>query len=122
MKFIIFLGVILSQIVLFGFIPIHNINKPIKSTVIKSSSDEEKYYICSQCCKTKKAASTPWESGCKESSAGMHNYVSVGYAGDVEYDCRYCGATVYLISTSASPNSAISCCGNGGHGHSWVIK
>jgi hypothetical protein len=82
-------------------------------------SADENWYLCSSCCKTKKAASAPWESGCKGSSSGTHNYQFSGKAGSFNYTCRKCDAEVYLTS-STSP-SASKCCATGGT-HSWYHK
>jgi hypothetical protein len=83
---------------------------------LNSNPQELKWYICSNCCKTKKASESPWENGCRQSSSGMHNYQFCGKAGDYNYTCRKCDAEVYL-SNSQSP-AASKCCGSGGT-HSW---
>lgn len=80
---------------------------------------ELKWYICSNCCKTKKATDAPWENGCRESSSGMHNYQFCGKAGDYNYTCRNCDAEVYL-GGSQSP-AASKCCATGGT-HSWYNR
>lgn len=80
---------------------------------------DENWYLCTSCCKTKKATSAPWESGCKSSSSGKHNYQFCGKAGSFNYTCRKCDAEVYLTS-STSP-SASKCCTTGGT-HSWFHK
>ncbi len=79
------------------------------------SSSEENWYICTNCCKTKKATSAPWESGC---SSGQHNYQFSGKAGNYNYTCRNCSAEVYLTS-SQSP-VASKCCK--ASTHSWYHK
>ena len=85
----------------------------------KDLSADENWYLCSSCCKTKKATSAPWDSGCKSSSSGTHNYQFCGKAGNYNYTCRKCDAEVYLTS-STSP-SASKCCETGGT-HSWYHK
>jgi hypothetical protein len=85
----------------------------------KDISVDENWYLCSYCCKTKKAKSAPWEQGCRSSSSGTHNYQFCGKAGDFNYTCRKCDAEVYLTS-STSP-SASKCCETGGT-HSWYHK
>ena len=80
---------------------------------------DENWYLCANCCKTKKATSAPWESGCKSASSGTHNYQFCGKAGNHNYTCRKCDAEVYLTS-STSP-SASKCCETGGT-HSWYHK
>lgn len=77
------------------------------------------WYICSDCCKTKKADSTPQENGCRKRSSGYHNYNVLGIAGDYNYTCRNCDAEIYLTS-STSPGASI-CCANGST-HSWYHK
>ena len=79
-------------------------------------SADENWYLCSNCCKTKKASSSPWDKGCKLSSSGTHNYQFCGKAGDYNHTCRECDAEVYLKQGS-SP-SASKCCATGGT-HSW---
>jgi hypothetical protein len=78
-----------------------------------------KWYLCSNCCKTKKASDAPWENGCRQSSSGMHNYQFCGKAGDYNYTCRKCDAEVYL-GGSQSP-AASKCCASGGT-HSWYNR
>ena len=80
---------------------------------------ELKWYICSNCCKTKKASDAPWENGCRQSNSGMHNYQFCGKAGDYNYTCRKCDAEVYL-GGSQSP-TASKCCASGGT-HSWYNR
>lgn len=82
---------------------------------LKKPSDEN-WYICSHCCKTKKASSAPWLSGCRVSSSGTHNFQFAGKAADFNYTCRKCDAEMYL-SSSQSP-AASRCCATGGT-HSW---
>ena len=77
---------------------------------------DDNWYICANCCKTKKASSAPWESGCKSASSGMHNFQFCGKAGDYNFTCRSCDAEVYLTSIT-SPSASI-CCSTGGT-HSW---
>jgi uncharacterized protein YxeA len=83
------------------------------------NSADENWYLCSSCCKTKKATSAPWENECKSSSYGTHNYQFCGKAGNYNYTCRQCDAEVYLTS-STSP-SASKCCDTGGT-HNWYHK
>lgn len=85
----------------------------------KQNSADESWYLCYNCCKTKKGTSAPWENGCKSSSSGTHNYQFCGKAGDFNYTCRKCDAEVYLTS-STSP-SASKCCATGGT-HTWYHK
>jgi hypothetical protein len=80
-----------------------------------SPESNENWYICTNCCKTKKATSAPWESGC---ISGQHNYQFSGKAGDFNYTCRSCSAEVYLTS-SQSP-SGTKCCKSGTH--TWYHK
>ncbi len=82
------------------------------------TSGDENWYLCSSCCKTKKATSAPWENGCK-SSSGTHNYQFCGKAGNYNYTCRKCDAEVYL--TSSSSPSASKCCASGGT-HTWYHR
>ena len=82
-------------------------------------SGGENWYICANCCKTKQADKTPWESGCSKSSGSTHNFWFCGKAGDFNYTCRKCDASVYL-SSNASP-SASKCCASGGT-HEWFHK
>jgi hypothetical protein len=84
----------------------------------KSLADEN-WYLCSNCCETKKATSAPWESGCKSTSSGTHNFQFCGNAGNYNYTCRKCDAEVYL--TSSTTPSASKCCVTGGS-HSWYHK
>ena len=79
-------------------------------------SSSENWYLCSNCCKTKKATSAPWEKGCKQSSSRTHNYQFCGKAGNFNYTCRKCDAEVYLKQGS-SP-SASKCCAIGST-HTW---
>lgn len=74
---------------------------------------DENWYMCSNCCKTRKATTTPWESGC---TSGQHNYQFCGKAGNYNYTCRNCNAEVYLTNSN-SPNAS-KCCKTGGT-HSW---
>ena len=83
-----------------------------------SEPQEEIWYLCTNCCKTKKASSAPWENGCRQSSAGMHNYQFCGKAGDYNYTCRKCDAEVYLKGSSPA---ASKCCESGGT-HTWYHK
>ena len=85
----------------------------------KDLSADENWYLCANCCKTKKATSSPWESGCKSASSGTHNYQFCGKAGNYNYTCRKCDAEVYLTS-STSP-SASKCCETGTT-HTWYHK
>lgn len=82
-------------------------------------SSSENWYLCSNCCKTKKATSAPWDKGCKQSSSGTHNYQFCGKAGNFNHTCRKCDAEVYLKQGS-SP-SASKCCATGGT-HTWHHK
>ncbi|MFN5371302.1 MAG: hypothetical protein ACK5B6_07555 [Bacteroidia bacterium] len=86
---------------------------------LNSNPKELKWYLCSNCCKTKKASDAPWENGCRQSSSGMHNYQFCGKAGDYNYTCRKCDAEVYL-GGSQSP-AASKCCASGGT-HSWYNR
>jgi len=79
----------------------------------------DNWYICTECCSTKKGSSAPWENGCKESSSGMHNYSFSGNAGNYNYTCRKCGASVELTS-SQSP-AASKCCATG-NTHDWYHR
>lgn len=81
----------------------------------KPSADEN-WYICGNCCKSKKATSAPWESGC---TSGQHNYQFSGKAGNYNHTCRNCNVEVFLTS-STSPNAS-KCCKSGGT-HSWYHK
>lgn len=96
-------------------------NKIERSTSKKETniSNQENWYLCGNCCKTKKSTSAPWESGCRQNSSGMHNYQFCLKAGDVNYTCRNCDAEVYGDKESASP-AASHCCGGGTH--SWYNK
>jgi hypothetical protein len=82
-------------------------------------STDENWYLCSSCCKTKKATFAPWQNGCKVASSGTHNFQFCGKAGDYNYTCQNCDAEVYL--TSSSSPSASKCCETGGT-HKWVHK
>jgi hypothetical protein len=84
-----------------------------------SGNFAKNWYICSDCCRTKNADTTPWENGCKKRSSGMHNFYFVGAAGDYNYTCRNCDAEVYL--TSSSSPAASNCCGSGST-HNWYHK
>lgn len=75
----------------------------------------ENWYLCTNCCKTKKATSAPWENGC---SSGQHNFQFCGKAGDYNITCRKCNAEVYL--TSSQGPSASKCCSGGTH--TWYHK
>ena len=88
-------------------------------TDIENKESNENWYLCSYCCKTKKAKSAPWEQGCRVSSSGTHNYQFSGKAGNFNYTCRKCDAEVYLTS-STSP-SASKCCATGTT-HTWYHK
>lgn len=83
-----------------------------------SSDSQSNWYICNNCCKTKKGSSAPWENGCTSGSSSQHNYRFVGNSGDYNYTCRNCSAEVYLTS-SQSP-SASKCCKSGTH--SWYHR
>lgn len=93
----------------------------VKTKLLKSerTTGEEIWYLCSNCCKTKKATSAPWLNGCKKSSGEMHNFQFCGKAGDYNYTCRSCDAEVYL--TSSSSPSASKCCATGGT-HTWYHR
>jgi hypothetical protein len=80
---------------------------------------EENWYICYNCCKTKKSKETPWENGCRQSSSGTHNYWFCGKAGDFNYTCRKCDAEVYLTSSTSPCGS--KCCATGGT-HTWYHR
>lgn len=108
MKKIIPAAILLLLLINLSFTKINNKN-----------SANENWYLCYDCCKTKKATSAPWEKGCRSSSSGTHNYRFCGKAGDYNYTCRKCDAEVYLTS-STSP-SASKCCATGGT-HSWYHK
>jgi len=95
----------------FAFVPYSENTNP--------SSQDDIWYLCTNCCRTKRASNAPWENGCRESSSGMHNYQFCGHAGDFNYTCRNCDAEVYLTS-SQSP-SASKCCATGGT-HSWYHR
>ena len=84
-----------------------------------SKMESEKWYICTNCCNTKKATQAPWEQGCRKGGSSTHNYAFVGVAGNFNYTCRNCDAEVYLTS-STSP-SASRCCSSGGT-HSWYHR
>jgi hypothetical protein len=84
-----------------------------------SSMGDENWYLCTNCCKTKKGSSAPWENGCRKASSGYHNFQFCGKAGDFNWTCRSCDAEVYLTS-STSP-SASKCCASGGT-HSWYHR
>jgi len=94
-----------------------DISNPEKK--ILSKAESEKWFICTNCCKTKKATQAPWQQGCSKSSSGTHNYVFVGVAGNYNYTCRNCDAEVYLTS-STSP-SASRCCSSG-NTHNWYNR
>ena len=79
----------------------------------------ENWYICANCCKTKQADKAPWENGCSKSSGSTHNFWFCGKAGDYNYTCRKCDASVYL--TSSSSPSASKCCATGAT-HEWFHK
>lgn len=80
---------------------------------------DQSWYICYNCCKTRKSDRAPWENGCRQSSSGTHNFQFSGKAGDHNYTCRRCDAEVYLTS-STSPASG-RCCATGGT-HSWYHR
>ena len=82
-------------------------------------SGGKNWYICSSCCKTKNADTTPWENGCRKSSSGMHSFDVCGIAGDFNYTCRKCDAEVYL--TSSQGPGASKCCATGTT-HDWYHK
>jgi hypothetical protein len=84
-----------------------------------NKENTENWYICSYCCKTKKAKSAPWEQGCKVSSSRTHNFQFLGKSGDYNHTCRKCDAEVYL-KQGTSP-SASKCCETGGT-HTWYNK
>lgn len=92
---------------------------PAKNETNATSPQDDIWYLCSNCCRTKRASNAPWENGCRESSSGMHNYQFCGHAGDYNYSCRNCDAEVYL-SSSQGP-SASKCCATGGT-HSWYHR
>jgi hypothetical protein len=71
------------------------------------------WYICINCCKTKKSSSSPWENGCRKSTSGTHQFWYCGKAGDFNYTCRSCDAEVYL--TSGQSPAASKCCASGTH-------
>jgi hypothetical protein len=79
-------------------------------------SGGKNWYICSSCCKTKNADTTPWENGCRKSSSGMHSFDVSGIAGDYSYTFRKCDAEVYL--TSSQGPGASKCCATGTT-HDW---
>jgi hypothetical protein len=81
--------------------------------------NEQSWYICYNCCKTRKSDRAPWENGCRQSASGTHNFQFSGKAGDYNYTCRRCDAEVYLTS-STSPASS-RCCTTGGT-HSWYHR
>jgi uncharacterized protein YxeA len=83
------------------------------------TSSNENWYLCSNCCKTKKASAAPWENGCRSSSSKMHSYQFCGKAGNYNQTCRKCDAEVYL-KQGTSP-SASRCCASGGT-HTWYNK
>lgn len=112
MKKIIFPFLILITFVLVSF-------RDSVGSAANSKNASDNWYICSNCCKTKKATSAPWEQGCRVSSSGTHNYQFSGKAGDFNYTCRKCDAEVYLTS-STSPNAS-KCCATGGT-HTWYHK
>jgi len=109
-------AITISTILLCSFIRV-NPNETTKASVSKS---DYKWYICSYCCKTKQAESAPWDSGCKVSSSGTHNYNFLGKAGDYNYTCRYCDAEIYM-TPSTSP-AASKCCSGQSSTHSWEHK
>lgn len=86
--------------------------------LLTSAIADENWYICTNCCKTKKGTSAPWESGCR-ASGSQHNYSFVGKAGDFNYTCRKCDAEVYL--TSGQSPAASKCC-SGGSTHTWYHR
>ena len=90
-----------------------------ESLMSKSIHGDENWYLCSNCCKTKKATSASWLNGCKKGSGEMHNFQFCGKAGDYNYTCRSCDAEVYL--TSSSSPSASKCCATGGT-HTWYHR
>jgi hypothetical protein len=117
---ILFSIVVISALFAFTTSVKGNSNSVSKKTNIHSSSADENWYICVNCCKTKKATAAPWENGCKKGSSGTHNYSFCGKAGDYNYTCRNCDAEVYL-SPSTSP-SASTCCGANKGTHSWYHR
>lgn len=120
-KSILIIFAIIAMSALFAFtnrLKVNNNSDPeIAST--KSASADEAWYICVNCCKTKKATTAPWENGCKKASSGMHNYWFCGKAGDYNYTCRNCDAEVYLAGSSPS---ASTCCGANKGSHSWYHR
>jgi Tfp pilus assembly protein PilE len=97
-----------------------NNNSAAEMAIKKTPTADETWYICTNCCKTKKATAAPWENGCKKGSSDMHNYSFCGKAGDYNYTCRNCDAEVYLKS-STSP-SASTCCGTNKGTHTWYHR
>jgi hypothetical protein len=83
--------------------------------ISNSSPSDENWYFCTNCCKTKKATSSPWEGGC---NSGQHNYQFCGKAGDFNYTCRNCNAEVFLTSSQTPAGS--KCCKSSSH--SWFHK
>lgn len=79
----------------------------------------DNWYICSYCCKTKKATSRPHEQGCKVSSSGTHNFQFSGKAGTVKHICKKCDAELYLKQGTGP--SASKCCATGGT-HTWSYR
>ena len=80
---------------------------------------DENWYICSNCCKTRKAEKSPWEKGCRNASSGMHQFTYCVKAGDYNFTCRNCDAEIYAAK-STSPGAS-RCCATGGT-HSWYHK
>ena len=87
--------------------------------ISNKATPNENWYLCYNCCKTKKASAAPWESGCRSSSSKTHNYQFCGKAGNYNQTCRKCDAEVYL-KQGTSP-SASRCCASGGT-HTWSNK
>jgi hypothetical protein len=80
-------------------------------------------YKCTNCCMVKygETNSTPWESGCRKSSSGMHAYVFAAHSGKSGFYCSKCKTEVYLKQSEGVSASASKCCSDGGL-CSWYVK
>lgn len=73
-------------------------------------------YKCTNCCKVKygDTNTTPWESGCSNSSSGMHGYVFAAHTGGKGYYCSKCKTEVNVRQDEGVSASASRCCSDGG--------
>lgn len=111
MKKILSLCIIIVPIV---FASSFNIKDVIGTKVTTSKITEESWYICIDCCKTKKGTNLHSEQGCKKAPSHSHTYWRVGKAGDRSYECSNCGAEVFM-APSSTPYANSKCCGGGSH-------